>query len=131
MTMRLLLDTHVALWSVIETSRIPQRVQRMIADPGNEVFISTVSVWELGLKFGIGRSRRPMPSRETLVQNFEIMGYTSLDVSMRHAVAFENLAVAHADPFDRMILTQALTDQLRLVTVDSNLAKYTDTVITW
>jgi PIN domain nuclease of toxin-antitoxin system len=129
--MRLLLDTHVAVWSVLESKRIPQRIQRMIANPANEVFVSTVSVWEIGLKFGTGRSRQTLPPRAVLVQEFELASYSFLDVSVRHAVAFEDYALAHADPFDRMILAQAMTDQLRLVTADTRLAGYSDTIITW
>ncbi|MDV3251650.1 type II toxin-antitoxin system VapC family toxin [Devosia sp. BK] len=129
--MRLLLDTHVALWTVVDLKRIPHPIQRMITNPSNEVFVSAVSIWELGLKFGSGRSRQPLPQRSILVEKFELSGFTFLDVSMRHAVAFEDHAPAHPDPYDRMILTQALTDQLRLVTVDARLASYSDTVISW
>lgn len=129
--MRLLLDTHVALWTVVQSNRIPQRIQTLITNPSNDVFVSAVSIWELGLKFGAGRSRKPMPSRAELVKRLEISGFSFLDVSMRHAIAFEDHAPAHPDPYDRMILTQALTDQLRLVTVDSRLAEYSDSVITW
>lgn len=129
--MRLLLDTHVAVWTILETRKVPQRILRMIADPTNEIFVSTVSVWEVGLKFGAGRSRRTSRPREDLAREFELAGYTFLDVSIRHAIAFEDYASAHPDPFDRMILTQALTDQLRLVTVDARLASYSDTVISW
>ena len=129
--MRLLLDTHVALWTVVDLKKIPQRIQRIITNPANEVFVSVVSIWELGLKFGIGRSRRPMPPRDVLVEKFELSGFTFLDVSVRHAVAFEDHAPTHPDPYDRMILTQAMTDHLQLVTVDSKLASYSDSIITW
>ena len=62
---------------------------------------------------------------------FEMLGFTMLAVSLSHAAAFGDYAVAHADPFDRMILTQAMTESMRLVTADAALSRYGDTIISW
>ena len=127
--MRLLLDTHVAIWVVVDPRKIPQPIRRMMSRPDTEVLVSVVSLWEIAIK---SSRRGNMPfSGEAALHEFEAAGLHFLNVSVEHAVAVGNLAVGHADPFDRLILAQALCEGIRLVTHDQALAQHSDIVITW
>ena len=129
--MRLLLDTHVALWAVVADRRLPAKAADLIADSTNEVFVSVASLWEIAIKHALARggpNDMPVSARDA-VRYFQASGYTLLDVAPAHAVAVEGLPALHADPFDRMIVAQALSVPLRLITHDARLAGYSDTVI--
>ena len=129
--MRLLLDTHVALWAISGDSRLPQKAYALIAAPENEVTVSAASVWEISIKHGLARGQRnamPVSGADALAY-FREAGFTLLDVTPAHAAAVEDLPPLHADPFDRMLVAQALSEPLRLVTRDSQVAAYSDTII--
>jgi PIN domain nuclease of toxin-antitoxin system len=127
---RLLLDTHVALWAVTTPERLPSSVGANIADPAIDVFVSVVSLWEIAIKHSLGRQPSAMPvSAARARERFGAVGFTFLDVTPEHAVAVEALPQIHADPFDRLIVAQALVEPLRLLTHDATLARYSDTVI--
>lgn len=129
MMMRLLLDTHVAIWVVMDPKKIPQHIRRLMSRPDIEVLVSVVSLWEIAIKFS---RRGHMPfSGEIARHEFEAAGIQLLSFSAEHAVAVDGLAMAHGDPFDRLILAQALSEGLRLLTHDAALAGYSDTIITW
>jgi PIN domain nuclease of toxin-antitoxin system len=129
--MRLLLDTHVAIWSVVASNRLPQKVIKLLKDPRNDVFVSAATIMEIAVKRSSGKVRgMPFDATES-AEVFEKVGYSLLPIAVQHAAAVEDLAIAHADPFDRLILAQAHVDGLRLVTADALLADHSDTVITW
>jgi PIN domain nuclease of toxin-antitoxin system len=126
---RLLLDTHVAVWSVSSSQRLPARIVELLADPENAVFVSTVSLWEIALK-NASSSRDRMPFGTAVgAFRFSEFGYETLGLLPTHAIRFEDLPVHHGDPFDRMLIAQALVEQLQLVTHDRNLSRYDDQVI--
>ncbi|HWD68363.1 MAG TPA: type II toxin-antitoxin system VapC family toxin [Caulobacteraceae bacterium] len=128
--MRLLLDTHVALWATTEPERLPAAIAEQIADPGNDVLVSVASLWEIAIKHARGRNPATMPiSAADARREFGAAGFTFLDVSASHAIAVESLPSIHGDPFDRLLVAQALTEPLRLVTHDATLAPYSDTLI--
>ncbi len=129
--MRLLVDTHIALWAVVDDPRLPSKAADLIADLANEVFVSAASLWEIAIKralAGGGPSDMPISAQEALGY-FQAAGYALLDIASAHAVAVETLPILHADPFDRMLVAQALTVPLRLLTRDARVARYSDTVI--
>ena len=129
--MRLLLDTHIALWAVVDDPRLPTKAAELIADPANEVFVSVASLWEIAIKHALARGKpndMPVSARESLGY-FLDAGYALLDIASVHAVAIEGLPPLHADPFDRLLIAQALTMPLRLLTRDVRVARYSDTVI--
>ena len=129
--MRLLLDTHVALWAVVDDPRLPAKAVELIADPANEVFVSAASLWEIAIKHALARggpNDMPISAQEALGY-FHGAGYTLLDIAPAHVVAVEGLPMLHADPFDRILVAQALTVPLRLLTRDARMARYSDTVI--
>ena len=113
--MRLLLDTHAVIWWFEGNERLPQRVRDVI-DQGGEVFVSAVSAYEIALKHRLGR----LPDAATLAGNFEEMTaeqqFKPLAITMAHALAAGKLAIGHRDPFDRLLIAQALVDNLALAT---------------
>lgn len=129
--MRLLLDTHIALWAIVDDPRLPPAARDLIADLDNDVFVSAVSVWEIAIKHSLARgSQNDMPvSAADALSFFRQSGYRLLPITADHAAAVALLPPVHADPFDRMIVAQALAEPLRLVTHDGILAAYSDTIM--
>lgn len=103
----------------------------MISSYRNEITISVVSVWEIAIKRALSRDHRksiPMTASHA-VRLFAEAGYSLLGVSPEHAVAVEALPLLHGDPFDRMLVAQALTEPLRLITHDARVAAYSNTFV--
>jgi PIN domain nuclease of toxin-antitoxin system len=128
---RILLDTHIALWAVANDGKLPTKARRLIADPENVVVVSAVSVWEIAIKHALPRgTRNDMPISGTLaLQYFVAAGYEMLAITAPHAAALDRLPAPHADPFDRLLVAQALAEPLRLVTHDKQIANYSDSII--
>jgi len=128
---RLLLDTHVALWTIIGDRRLPTRARELIEEDDNDVVVSVASLWEISIKFGLGRkgpNAMPVSGPDALGYVREA-GYELLDVKPDHAIAVQDLPPLHADPFDRLIVAQALVEPLRLITHDRLVASYSDAII--
>jgi PIN domain nuclease of toxin-antitoxin system len=123
--MRLLLDTHVFIWSLSETSRLPKFANNAIADAENDVFVSSVSFWEISIK---SRNRRLAPiGREpsTLVAAAETMGFIPIPITPVEAATQGNLTEeTHFDPFDRMLIWQAISRKLTLVSGDKEFNRF-------
>lgn len=129
--MRLLLDTHIALWSIANDPRMPPSARDMIADPANEIFVSVASLWEIAIKYRLaqlGRGKMPISAREAR-HYFREAGFHILGITDEHAITVETLPLRHADPFDRLIIAQALTEPARLLTHDAKVATYSDSII--
>ncbi len=126
--MRLLLDTHIALWAIADSSRMPECARELILAPDNRILVSAASVWEIAIKYGLQRGDMPI-SGEQALSYFRQSGYSLLPISPEHAAAVGQLPNHHQDPFDRLLVAQALTEPLRLLTHDALVAKYSDTVI--
>ena len=126
--MKLLLDTHVALWAVSDDPRLTPKARELIATQRNLIWVSAVSIWEIAIKHGLGRGDMPISGSEAL-EYFRQSGYRMLPVSPEHAAAVEALPAHHQDPFDRLLVAQSLTEPLRLLTHDTTVARYSDTVI--
>ena len=129
--MRLLLDTHVAIWALIRPGRLPPFVTQMIASPQNLIHVSAASVWEIGIKHKLGKRDAPPFSGRTAATFFTEAGYHSVPVTEAHAAAVEDLPLLHADPFDRIIVAQALIEPFRLITRDAQVAAYSSSIVTW
>lgn len=121
--MRLLLDTHVALWAIADSPQLSQKIRKLILDPGNEIIVSAASVWEISIKHSLARGNMPISGEEAL-QYFRAAGYQLLPISAEHAALVETLPPHHADPFDRILLAQAIHEPLRLLTHDAAMARY-------
>ena len=129
--MNLLLDTHVALWAVTGHKRLSVRARALIVDPVNSISVSVVSLWEIAIKHALGRQSETaiaLSAREA-AEAFALAGYSILSVSPSHALAVEDLPAHHTDPFDRLLVAQALSEPMRLLTHDAQVARYSDTII--
>jgi PIN domain nuclease of toxin-antitoxin system len=124
--MRLLLDTHVALWGISDYERLGSETQRLLEDRQSEVFVSVVTLWEIAIKYALPKGRpndMPVSAKEALAE-FLAAGYQVLDVTPPHALAVASLPSLHRDPFDRMLIAQARAEPMRLLTVDRTVAAY-------
>jgi len=120
----LLLDTHVFLWYISKDTRLPPAMENAIRQNHNKVFLSAVSVWECLVKHQIGKLPFPHPPSEYITQQRQRHAIESLpldEASVRHLLSLPNL---HRDPFDRMLLCQAMEHKLTLVTVDDAIKQY-------
>jgi PIN domain nuclease of toxin-antitoxin system len=124
--MRLLLDTHIALWAVTGHAKMPARATSLIL-AADEVFVSAASIWEISIKHSLKPDKLSM-SGEQALNEFSAAGFSLLAISPMHAATLDNLAPHHRDPFDRMLIAQALSEPLRLITHDSNLQVYSELV---
>ena len=127
--MKLLLDTHVAIWAVAFSPRLPPAIAELLRDAGNEIFVSVVTVWEIAIKRALGKRSAPPLSAAQAVGHFRASRYRLLDVTVEHAMGVESLPHIHADPFDRLLVAQALAEPLRLLTRDAKVAAYSDSII--
>lgn len=118
--MRLLLDTHTFLWWVENSARLPKRFRDAIAEPANDVFVSAVTVWEIAIKRRTGR----IILSGGIVEEIRSHGFQPLPIAVGHAEAVEQLPVIHRDPFDRMLVAQAMSEGLILLTVDAQMVQY-------
>ncbi len=129
--MRLLLDTHIALWAITLDAKLSASARALITDPQNDVFVSVVSLWEIAIKRNLARGAEtgmPVSSARAL-ELFRLAGYLLLNVAPAHAIFVEKLPRLHRDPFDRILVAQALSEPLRLLTRDPQVACYSDLII--
>jgi PIN domain nuclease of toxin-antitoxin system len=123
--MRLLLDTHIVYWNYYEPRRIPERARELMLK-SEAVFISSVSIWEIAIKARLGKINADPKS---IFQRIGAAGFHELPVLARHAVVVADLPLHHSDPFDRLLIAQALSEPLYLLTVDAVLSQYGEIVI--
>jgi PIN domain nuclease of toxin-antitoxin system len=121
--MRLLVDTHVFLWWV-EGKTLPAKVRAALADPENECLLSLVSAWELSIKTSLGKLKLALPVQRYVVEHVTANGFRFLDIRMPHIGRVETLAAHHGDPFDRLLIAQALEERLPVATADPVFRKY-------
>ena len=118
----ILLDTHAFLWFLTDDSRLPARIREKI-ETDKEVFVSIASFWEISIKNGLGKLDLPAPISEMI----EVCGSLQISILPIAAAQLErlkDLPWIHRDPFDRLLICQALEKDLTLITVDSNIVKY-------
>lgn len=121
--MRLLLDTHLLLWTAGKSHMLSKEAVELIAAPDNEIAYSVVGLWEIVIKNRLGRRDFSVDLpllRRRLLDN----GYRELSVVGEHAIALEALPLHHRDPFDRILIAQAMVEGMTLLTVDAALASY-------
>jgi PIN domain nuclease of toxin-antitoxin system len=122
--MRLLLDTHAFLWYITDDPRLPSTWAKAIQDDSNEVLLSVVSVWEALAKHQLGKLPLPAPADEYLRQRREEHDIVSLPFDEPSLTHLLRLPLHHRDPFDRMLICQALQHDLQMVTADAQFALY-------
>ncbi|HEV3075709.1 MAG TPA: type II toxin-antitoxin system VapC family toxin [Thermoanaerobaculia bacterium] len=121
--MKLLLDTQILLWAAGEPKRLSAAARKLLLDQHHELLFSAASLWEIAIKSTLGREDfqvEPRLLRRGLLDN----GYVEVPITSQHAVSIDLLPPLHKDPFDRLLLAQALSEGLTLVTADAQLARY-------
>lgn len=126
--MRLLLDTHIVLWALAGSPRLSKLAEELIRDPANDIYVSTASIWEIAFKHALGKGDMPI-SGARAAHLCAQAGYRELPIAWRHAQAVEALPAYHADPFDRLLIAQAATEPMRLLSSDAEIVRYGDMVI--
>jgi PIN domain nuclease of toxin-antitoxin system len=122
--MRLLFDTHVFLWFVTADGRLPRNFANATRDPANEVFLSVASVWEAVIKFGLAKLPLPSPPADYLPRQRIAHHISSLPIDEAALPHLATLPPLHRDPFDRLLIAQALEHGLTILTVDPAVRAY-------
>jgi len=125
--MRILLDTHILLWALAEPKKLPKTARARLEDPDSDILFSAASIWEIAIKSQLGRvsfSVRPDEIASAAIDS----GFRELPVRAAAAALVATLPPHHRDPFDRLLLAQAVSESARFCTVDKALAPYADLV---
>ena len=122
--MRYLLDTSVFLWSVGAPERLNRRASSVLSSVLSEVYLSAASSWEIAIKFALRALRLPGPPSQFVPHAMRILSVRSLEISHFHSLAAGALPPHHRDPFDRMLIAQARSEKMMLLTADEVIAKY-------
>lgn len=125
--MRLLLDTHVALWALTDSRRLSAAARELILDAGNAIWFSAACIWEISIKHALARKDMPV-SGDDAAKLLRAAGYLELTITASHAAATGRLPSHHGDPFDRLLIAQSIAEQMRLLTHDRQLVVYGDFV---
>ncbi len=123
--MRILLDTHVFLWLVDDSSRLTKQARALIKN-AEKVFVSSATLWEVAIKVRVGKLKADL---DGLIEEMQKNGFDEMPIYARHAKEVAKLPLHHSDPFDRLLVAQAKTELMLLVTNDAQLAPYSDLVM--
>ena len=126
--MRLLLDTHILLWALTDDPRLSTQARDLLLNSHNDLFFSVASIWEIAIKRTVRRDSMPVSAKQA-VHLFHEAGYEELSVTADHAALVETLPAIHSDPFDRLLVAQAMAEPMRLITHDRVMASYSDSIM--
>ena len=118
--MRLLLDTHALIWTLGDPDRLVPSTRELLEDPAHEVFVSAASLWEIAIMVGNGKLEVP----DNLERAIFAVGFQALEIRFPHVRAVRHLPPHHRDPFDRLLVAQALHEELKLVSRDARMPLY-------
>jgi PIN domain nuclease of toxin-antitoxin system len=116
--MRLLLDTHTLLWFIAGSAGLSAYARTLIEDTTNEKFVSIASIWETAIKVSIGKMTLSAPFDVLFPHQLQINGFDLLPVKVKHTFVVTTLPFHHRDPFDRLLIAQAIEEKLNLVSID-------------
>lgn len=122
--MKVLLDTGAFLWLVTDDPQASELAKGIFLNNDNELFLSAVSGFEIAVKYSLGKLRLTEPPKEFIANRIQANVLTELPVSMTHALILQNLPLHHKDPFDRLLVAQAMVNQLPLLSADQQLSAY-------
>lgn len=126
--MKILVDTHVFLWLMTEPERLVPTVRSACQDEANQLVLSVVSLWEMQIKVGLGKLTLHLPLRQILDEQIHRGAFELLPVLAEHVLELDSLPAHHQDPFDRLLIAQAIAEGMRLASQDSKVASYSSTV---
>lgn len=130
--MKVLLDTHTLIWYLREPKKVPAKTLRLIERPETDVWFSTLSIWEISLKFSMNKVFMKGLSPEDILKAAKEQAFNSVTISEQDALGFANLPRHwHPDPFDRMLIWQAIGRELTLVSAESGLDAYARLGLKW
>jgi PIN domain nuclease of toxin-antitoxin system len=121
---RLLLDTHAFLWWVNDAPELSTAARRAISNAGNECFLSVASCWEMAIKSSLGKLQLTMPVERFIHDQVATNGFRLLNIDLRHASKVEILPFHHRDPFDRLLIAQAISEKIAIVSADGMFSRY-------
>lgn len=124
--MKILLDTHILLWWLNDDDQLSAKARQMIERPENAVYVSDMSLWEIQIKIMTGKMKANLEAIIALLPEHNLQ---LLPIKTSHILALSRLPPHHQDPFDRMLISQALTEPLHLITHDKKVALYSDSII--
>jgi PIN domain nuclease of toxin-antitoxin system len=122
--MKLLSDTHTFIWSFSNIKKLSPTVAHELQNPANEVFVSVASIWEMQIKIKLGKMIFNDTLENIIVEQRRVNQIQILPVQLSHALYLENLLPHHKDPFDRLLISQAIVENMTLVSADADFAKY-------
>jgi PIN domain nuclease of toxin-antitoxin system len=128
---RLLLDTQCWLWWFAQPERLSEEAIAHIVDETNDLWFSVASVWEIGIKVAIGKLPLPEPIDSYISSRMAQLGVRSLEITATHALRAAALPLYHRDPFDRMLIAQAQSEDMTLVSADAILKQYGNVSMLW
>lgn len=124
--MKYLLDTHYILWSIANSNKIPKRTRNILIDPSNRILVSTISFWEISLKYSIGKLNIQGFMPEEIPDLCSKMDFDIITLSPQESSSYHQLVGNHhKDPFDKMLIWQAISNDYTLITDDADIKKYT------
>jgi len=126
--MNILLDTHALIWFITEDSKLPLASKKLIEDPKNSCFVSIATYWEMSIKYSLDR----LNLKDSLERIFEIIeesGFELLPITSSHILTVSKLAFHHRDPFDRMIIGQAINEGMKIMSKDAQFESYSSETI--
>jgi len=123
--MRILLDTHIYLWAVIDDEKLTTKAREIITQ-ANEVFVSSASIWEISIKQALGKIEADINLLATTIKE---IGFIELPINSNHAIVLNRLPNIHRDPFDRILIAQAIHEPMHFLTADQNLKEYSELII--
>lgn len=123
--MRVLLDTHILLWTLSDDPRLSSKARKLIENAA-EIYVSAATFWEMAIKVGLGKLKVDLDDiREYCLES----GFVELPITSEHAIAVKDLEHHHKDPFDRLIVAAAISEPMRLITADPQVVQYTTLAI--
>lgn len=125
--MKLLLDTHIFLWFIMGSPHLSAESQALIEDERNRKFISVASLWEIAIKSSIGKLSLSAPFDQLIPQQLSLNGFELLPIGIAHLATVATLPFHHRDPFDRLLIAQALSEKMPIVSIDSAFDAYSIT----
>lgn len=122
--MRLLLDTHTFIWFVIDSDQLSMKVRRLIEDENNEKLLSIASVWKMAIKHSSGKLSFGLPFKEFIAQQLSLNSITLLNINLDYMYIVATLPLHHRDPFDRLLIAQAMVEKISILSADSAFDAY-------